>query len=68
MLVSCLTDMGYRAVLPLIECLNAQDKRLQGTVITILADIGDPRALPMLMAIADNPETNETERLLAKML
>ncbi len=43
-----LTRMGYRAVLPLAEALKSPDTKLVSTLATILADIGDQRALPYL--------------------
>ncbi len=57
-----LTRMGYRAVVPLSEALNATDERLVASVATVLADIGDPRALPKLKQLLDTPGTPETVR------
>ena len=49
-----LTRMGYRAVIPLAEALNAADERLVASVATVLADIGDPRPLPKLKQFASD--------------
>lgn len=55
-----LTRMGYRAVLPLVEVLNSDDGRLVASTATILADIGDARALPKLQQLARDPATDTT--------
>jgi CheY-like chemotaxis protein len=47
-----LTRMGYRAVLPLCAALDSADQALVRTTASVLADIGDPRALPQLKRIA----------------
>ena len=56
-----LSDMAHRAVVPLTEALNAsaEDSRLAASCVTILADIGDPRALPKLQQLINDPETDE---------
>ncbi|MFM2090973.1 MAG: hypothetical protein RLZZ127_1462, partial [Planctomycetota bacterium] len=56
------TRMGYRAVLPLVETLNAKEPRLLATVVAMLADIGDKRALPRLQLLLDDPATDATVR------
>jgi len=63
-----LTRMGYRAVIPLTEALNASDERVVQSVAVILADIGDPRALPKLQQLvqADGGET--VKRVLANSI
>ncbi len=57
-----LTRMGYRAVVPLTEALNASDERLVASVATVLADIGDPRPLAKLKQLLDAQGTPETVR------
>jgi CheY-like chemotaxis protein len=57
-----LTRMGYRAVVPLHEALNAKDERLVNSVATVLADIGDPRALPKLKQLLDSKDASETTK------
>jgi CheY-like chemotaxis protein len=57
-----LTKMGYRAVVPLTEALNAKDGRLVESVAMILADIGDPRPLPKLKQLAGAAETSDTAK------
>lgn len=57
-----LSRMGYRAVVPLVEALKAKDDRLTASVATILADIGDPRALPRLQLMAAAEGTPEVLR------
>ncbi len=47
-----LTKMGYRAVVPLIECLKSKDQRQVTSVLAVLADIGDARALPQAARLA----------------
>jgi CheY-like chemotaxis protein len=61
-----LTRMGYRAVVPLVEALNAAEPRLLSTVIAILADIGDRRALPRLQLLLDDSATDATVRRVAE--
>lgn len=55
-----LSRMGYRAVVPLTEALNSADERQVHSVATILADIGDPRALPKLQQLATDETSTET--------
>jgi CheY-like chemotaxis protein len=57
-----LTRMGYRSVIPLIEALNAADERLVASVATVLADIGDPRALPKLKQLLATQKTSDVVR------
>lgn len=57
-----LTKMGYRAVVPLIEALNAKDSRLVESVAMVLADIGDARALPKLAQLSEAAETSDTAK------
>ncbi len=57
-----LTKMGYRAVVPLTEALNAADQSLVQSVAAILADIGDPRALPKLKQLQDSADTPDTAK------
>jgi len=54
-----LTQMGYRAVIPLMECLEAEDKRMVESCVTALTDIGDPRPLPRLQRMIEDPDTDE---------
>ncbi|MDA3959864.1 MAG: HEAT repeat domain-containing protein [Planctomycetota bacterium] len=61
-----LTRMGYRAVIPLTEALNSTDGRLVASVATILADIGDTRALPKLQQLVTDAETEETVAQVAR--
>jgi len=64
-----LTRMGYRAVVPLVESLKSGDERQVESVAMILADIGDPRALPELLHLAslkDAPDT--TKRVVANTI
>ncbi len=55
-----LTKMGYRAVVPLTEALNAADGALVQSIAAVLADIGDSRALPKLKQLHEHAETTET--------
>lgn len=57
-----LTKMGYRAVVPLTEALNAKDTRLVESVAMVLADIGDTRPLPKLKQLAESAETSDTAK------
>jgi len=57
-----LTKMGYRAVVPLTEVLNAKDSRLVESVAMVLADIGDPRPLAKLKQLAEASETSDTAK------
>ncbi len=57
-----LTRMGYRAVVPLTEALNAADERLVASVATVLADIGDPRPLPKLKQLLEAQGTSDVVR------
>ena len=57
-----LTKMGYRAVVPLVEALNAKDSRLIESVAMVLADIGDPRALPKLTLLGNAGDTPDTAK------
>ncbi len=57
-----LTRMGYRAVVPLTEALNAADERLVTSVATVLADIGDPRPLPKLKQLLETQGTSDVVR------
>ncbi len=50
-----LTRMGYRAVLPLCAALASGDQPQITAIATILADVGDPRALPYLQLAIANP-------------
>lgn len=64
-----LTKMGYRAVIPLTEALNAADPAIVQSVAMVLADIGDPRALPKLKQLAEHADTPETvQRVVANTL
>ncbi|HYE07594.1 MAG TPA: HEAT repeat domain-containing protein [Planctomycetota bacterium] len=60
-----LTKMGYRAVVPLCEALNAADERLVGSVATVLADIGDARALPKLLHLQESSGSETVRRVCA---
>lgn len=60
-----LTKMGYRAVVPLTEALNAQDQRLVQSVAMVLADIGDPRPLAKLKLIGETSTDDATKRVVA---
>ena len=55
-----LTRMGHRAVPPLIEALGAKNQRLLASVVTILGDIGDVRALPRLQLLSAEASTDAT--------
>lgn len=57
-----LTKMGYRAVVPLTEALNAKDTRLVESVAMVLADIGDARALPKLTQLSEAADTSDTAK------
>lgn len=57
-----LTKMGYRAVVPLTEALNAADQAVVQSVAAILADIGDPRALPKLKQLEESADTPGTAK------
>ena len=57
-----LTKMGYRAVVPLVEVLNAKDTRLVESVAMVLADIGDVRALPKLKQLGEAADTSDTAK------
>jgi len=57
-----LTKMHYRAVVPLCEALNAKDQRLVESISGILADIGDPRALPKLKQLGESKDTSDTAK------
>ena len=57
-----LTKMGYRAVVPLTEALNAKDTRLVESVAMVLADIGDARPLPKLKQLAEAADTSDTAK------
>ncbi len=57
-----LTRMGYRAVVPLCEALKSGDQRQVESVAMILADIGDPRALPALLHLADEKDIPDTTK------
>ena len=61
-----LTRMGYRAVLPLIEALNADDPALQEAIVVILKDIADARALPKLVQLRDDPNTGSSLRMVCE--
>lgn len=61
-----LTRMGGRAVLPLTESLKSADKRLLAGAATVLADIGDARALPRLTALAQSKDLDGTTRLVVE--
>ncbi|MBA3685011.1 MAG: HEAT repeat domain-containing protein [Planctomycetes bacterium] len=63
-----LTKMGYRAVVPLVESLNAKDERQVESVIMVLADIGDPRALPKLKQLEEQGSGDTVKRVLANAL
>ena len=60
-----LTRMGYRVVIPLCEVLKASDARLVTSVVTVLADIGDPRALPHLQRLIEKPDLEATTKEVA---
>jgi CheY-like chemotaxis protein len=60
-----LTEMGYRAVIPLCEALKAKDTRLVTAVATALADIKDTRALPHLQRLIDDPQGNDVVKRVA---
>ena len=57
-----LTRMGYRAVIPLSEALNAKDERVVTSVAAVLADIGDPRPLPKLKQLLDSKDASDTTK------
>ncbi len=57
-----LTKMGYRAVLPLTEALNAKDQRLVASVAAVLADIRDPRPLYRLKQISEAKDADATTK------
>ena len=61
-----LTRMGYRAVLPLIESLNAADPGLQEAVVKVLKDIADARALPKLVQLRDDPNTGASLKMVCE--
>lgn len=61
-----LTRMGYRAVLPLIEALNADDPALQEAIVVILKDIADARALPKLVQLRDDENTGPSLRMVCE--
>ncbi len=63
-----LTKMGYRAVVPLCEALNAKDDRLVGSVATVLADIGDARALPKLLHLQESSASETVRRVAANTI
>ena len=58
-----LTKMGYRAVVPLIECLKSKDQRQVTSVLAVLADIGDARALPQAAHLAAAAGEETTKRV-----
>ncbi|TVR13621.1 MAG: hypothetical protein EA401_06320 [Planctomycetota bacterium] len=58
-----LSRMGYRAVIPLIEGLKAEDPRLVASVAMSLGDIQDARALPGLQNIIDHHEDDTVRRV-----
>ncbi len=58
-----LTRMGYRAVVPLLEATNAQDERLVTTLLAVLADIGDARALPRAQQLQEIHESETLRRV-----
>ena len=60
-----LTKIGYRAVVPLMEALKAEDPRLVASVTVALADIRDTRALPKLQELAIKHEDEVVQRVAA---
>ncbi len=63
-----LTKMGYRAVVPLVEALNAKDERLVESVTMVLADIGDARALPKLKQMSEQGSGDTVKRVIENAL
>ncbi|MBA2479198.1 MAG: hypothetical protein H0V44_00940 [Planctomycetes bacterium] len=57
-----LTRMGYRAVVALTEALKTKDQRLVASIAGILADIGDPRALPKLQQLLGDKDADATSK------
>ena len=58
-----LTDMGYRAVVPLCEVLKSNEKQMVQAAITSLTDIRDPRALPHIQRLVDTHDDEEVKRV-----
>ena len=63
-----LTKIGYRAVVPLMEALKAEDPRLVASVAVALADIRDARALPKLQNLVDNHADDTVKRVAANAI
>ena len=63
-----LTKIGYRAVVPLMEALKAEDPRLVASVAVALADIRDARALPKLQELGDKHEDETVKRVAANAI
>ncbi|TVR42941.1 MAG: hypothetical protein EA402_10840 [Planctomycetota bacterium] len=63
-----ITQMGYRAVVPLMEALKAEDSRLVAAIAVSLADIQDPRALPPLQNLVDHHEDETVRRVAANAI
>jgi HEAT repeat protein len=61
-----LSKMGYRAVVPLCEALNAKDERIVESVGAVLGDIGDARALPKLKQLNENADSTDVIRTVCK--
>jgi CheY-like chemotaxis protein len=55
-----LHKMGYRSVIPLLEATKGQDLRQVTSAVGILGDIGDPRALPRLVAMSGSKSLDST--------
>jgi HEAT repeat protein len=57
-----LTKMGTRAVLPLAAALKTSDQRQMRSIALLLADIGDPRALPALVRAQAGTSNEDTTK------
>ncbi len=60
-----LSKMGYRAVVALDEALKAKDQRTVESAALVLADIADPRSLPMLQALLLKKDASDTTKRVA---
>jgi HEAT repeat protein len=64
--ISILTDIGRDATAPLLAALRTNDEVLKSRIVAALGQIGDVRAVPPLLAIAQNPQTPPSLALAAR--
>ncbi len=66
--IMALEDIGIEAVLPLVEALQSPDAAVRQNVVVVLRRLLDPRAVPVLVALAgakDQPDSVKRQAAIA---